>query len=137
MDHRRRIAILAASLALACASGEHGQDDDAHLHDTGVPAALVDSGAAPPSADASLADGAGAAADASAIDASAACLRFCECMAKDCADKVFPRGCLPECASQTKWDLPCRQNMCGLVPAQPNNDHCTHAMGVQQCLDKP
>jgi hypothetical protein len=68
--------------------------------------------------------------------ASEACLKYCECMAKNCADKMFPGGCLPDCASHPAWDIPCRQNMCNLVPAQPNNDHCTHAFGVFQCLDK-
>jgi hypothetical protein len=46
-------------------------------------------------------------------------------------------ACLTACAAETNWDLPCRKNMCSLVPAQPNNDHCTHAMGELQCLDKP
>jgi hypothetical protein len=31
--------------------------------------------------------------------------------------------------------MACRQGMCGLVPAEPNNDHCTHAMGIDECLD--
>jgi hypothetical protein len=56
-------------------------------------------------------------------------------MAANCADKTFPSGCLTECKTQTNWDMACRMNMCSLVPAQPNNDHCTHAMGVYQCLD--
>ena len=70
------------------------------------------------------------------VDASAACVTYCKCMAMNCADKVFPGGCLPECAAQTDWDLGCRTNMCTLVPAQPNNDHCTHAFGVNECLDQ-
>ena len=70
-------------------------------------------------------------------EASEACRKYCECMAKNCAERMFPGGCLAECAGHPKWDLPCRQNMCNLVPAQPNNDHCTHAFGLFQCLDKP
>jgi hypothetical protein len=70
------------------------------------------------------------------VDASMACVSFCKCMAMNCADKVFPDGCLYDCATQTDWDLPCRANMCSLVPAQPNNDHCTHAFGVNECLDQ-
>jgi hypothetical protein len=46
-------------------------------------------------------------------------------------------ACLSACAAETKWDIACRQNMCNLVPAQPDNDHCTHAMGEVQCLDMP
>jgi hypothetical protein len=72
----------------------------------------------------------------SAAQAPAACVKYCDCMAAHCADKVVPGGCLASCASQKNWDLSCRQNMCNLVPDQPNNDHCTHALGVVQCLDK-
>lgn len=73
--------------------------------------------------------------DAGQVDASKACVSYCSCMAVVCVDKVFPMGCLWECATQTNWDLPCRTNMCGLVDAQPLNDHCTHAFGVGQCTD--
>jgi hypothetical protein len=68
-----------------------------------------------------------------ASNASPECVTFCSCMAKNCPDKIFTGGCLPECAAGTGWDLPCRQNMCKLVPDQPNNDHCTHAFGTSQC----
>jgi hypothetical protein len=40
------------------------------------------------------------------------------------------------CATQTNWDLECRAGMCSLVQSEPNNDHCTHAFGVDECLDK-
>jgi hypothetical protein len=69
-------------------------------------------------------------------DASAACVSFCSCMATNCASEVFAGGCLYQCTIQTNWDLPCRANMCSLVQAQPNNDHCTHAFGQVQCLDE-
>jgi hypothetical protein len=89
------------------------------------------------------ADASGATPDAMAttdahasVDASAACASYCTCMATNCKDKVFGGGCLNECASQTTWDLPCRANMCSLVQAQPNNDHCTHAFGMIQCLNE-
>jgi hypothetical protein len=73
--------------------------------------------------------------DVAHVDASQACVKYCSCMANACADKVFPMGCLWECAMQTNWDLPCRTNMCGLADAQPLNDHCTHAFGMFQCTD--
>jgi hypothetical protein len=71
-----------------------------------------------------------------AVDASSACVSFCECMAMNCAQEVFPDGCLYDCATQTNWDLECRAGMCSLVQSEPNNDHCTHAFGVDECLDK-
>jgi hypothetical protein len=70
------------------------------------------------------------------VDASKACTDYCTCMAKNCADQVFPQGCLVECSKQTNWDLPCRQNMCNLAPVQTMNDHCTHAFGKFQCTDQ-
>lgn len=75
-------------------------------------------------------------AHASAVDASAACKSYCTCMAMNCKSEIFGGGCLSECASQTTWDLPCRANMCSLVLAQPNNDHCTHAFGMVECLNE-
>jgi hypothetical protein len=70
------------------------------------------------------------------VDASMACVSFCKCMAMNCADKVFPDGCLYDCATQTNWDLSCRAIMCANVPSQPDNDHCDHAFGVNECLDQ-
>jgi hypothetical protein len=58
-------------------------------------------------------------------------------MAMNCASQVFPTGCLKECAAGTNWDMECRQGMCSLAPAQPANNHCIHAFGVNECLDKP
>lgn len=78
---------------------------------------------------------AGAALSSVSVEASAACMDFCSCMATNCPTSEFEGGCLPDCAAQTTWDLPCRENMCGLVPAQPDNGHCVHAMGMIQCLD--
>jgi hypothetical protein len=75
-------------------------------------------------------------APAPSVDASMACMKYCDCMAKNCADQVFPQGCLVECSRQTNWDLPCRQNMCNLAPVQTMNDHCTHAFGKFQCTDQ-
>ncbi len=70
------------------------------------------------------------------VDASSACVKYCACMAMNCQEEVFANGCLHECAAQTTWDLECRANMCSLVPSEPANDHCTHAFGVNECLDK-
>jgi hypothetical protein len=75
-------------------------------------------------------------APAAPVDASKACNDYCNCMAKYCAEQVFPQGCLVECSRQTNWDLPCRQNMCNLAPVQTMNDHCTHAFGKFQCTDQ-
>ncbi len=106
-----------------------GAVDDAG---TGDDASNIAQDASQPIADAEL-DGGRSHAE---VDASVACVSFCKCMAMNCADKVFPDGCLYDCATQTDWDLPCRANMCSLVPAQPDNDHCTHAFGVNECLDQ-
>lgn len=70
------------------------------------------------------------------VDASAACASYCACMATNCLAEVFANGCLYECATQTTWDLECRAGMCALVPSEPANDHCTHAFGMNECLDK-
>jgi hypothetical protein len=70
------------------------------------------------------------------VDASAACASYCACMATNCSQDVFPTGCLDACATQTTWDLSCRATMCTLAPEQPDNDHCTHAFGMKECLDK-
>ena len=72
----------------------------------------------------------------SQVDASAACVSYCACMAMNCAGEVFPSGCLYECTAQTNWDLECRANMCSLVPSEPANDHCTHAFGMNECLNE-
>lgn len=75
---------------------------------------------------------------ASDSDLSEACTTFCTCMASNCSDKVFPNaGCLSECTTHPKWDMGCRQVMCTLAPVQPDNNHCTHAMGEFECLDLP
>ena len=77
---------------------------------------------------------AGASAGAGAI--SAACQTYCECHEKNCAATAIPGGqtCAAFCAGMTADQLACRQNMCGLVPAQPDNDHCTHSVGINQCM---
>jgi hypothetical protein len=153
---------LCALLALACGDSAASPGADA-ARDTDA-ASSSDAGSTAPTHDAAIHDAphgldagasaeAGAPSDASAQpdatrdastpndaappapDASEACRSYCTCMASNCADKVFTRGCLTECAAQSHWDLPCRELHCGLVPAQPDNDHCTHAKGMVQCLD--
>jgi hypothetical protein len=69
-------------------------------------------------------------------DASAACTSYCSCMAQYCPSETFAGGCLYQCTTQMNWDLACRAVMCALVQSQPNNDHCTHAAGMIQCLDE-
>jgi hypothetical protein len=60
---------------------------------------------------------------------SQACKDYCKCMSTNCASETFPGGCAGDCAAGTKWDLECRTAHCGLVPDEPNNGHCGHAMG--------
>jgi hypothetical protein len=149
MNSNSRFALLAWLViwSAACSSSSStpsapDASEDATASDGGqTPPAPDDAGSA---VDASPAGDAGAVADAGPdahtsapdVDASAACVSYCACMATNCADKIFGSGCLYECATQTTWDLPCRANMCSLVQAQPNNDHCTHAFGVNECLDE-
>jgi hypothetical protein len=116
-------------LLLACSSSKEGGPDGASASTPDV-AAIAPADAAISGID----QAPGATTD---VTASEECVKYCTCMAKNCADKMFPGGCLPACAAQTKWDIPCRQNMCNLVVPQPDNDHCTHAFGMFQCTDKP
>ncbi len=148
MDSNARFALLAGLViwSTACSSSSSTPSTP----DASEDATASDGGQTPPddaasgAVDASQVGDAGAVVDAGAdadtsspaVDASAACMSYCTCMATNCPDKVFGSGCLYECATQTTWDLPCRANMCSLVQAQPNNDHCTHAFGVNECLDE-
>jgi hypothetical protein len=79
---------------------------------------------------------AGAAGNGGASELSAACAMYCECHMTNCPDQAIPGGasCGDFCQAMTMDQLACRQNMCGLVPAQPNNDHCKHSVGIDQCL---
>lgn len=106
--------------------------EDATVTQTAGDASSEQQDASPPIADAR----AEAAPSHPAVDASSACVSFCDCMDTNCPQEVFPDGCLYDCATQTDWDLPCRANMCSLVQSEPNNDHCTHAFGVNECLNK-
>src|SRR5450432_2935151 len=67
---------------------------------------------------------------------SPACQKYCECHVMNCSATPIPGGlsCADFCAGMTADQLTCRQNMCSLVPAQPDNDHCTHSVGLVQCL---
>lgn len=66
---------------------------------------------------------------------SEACQEYCDCHDENCASTPIPGGksCGAFCAAMTEEQLDCRQNMCGLVPAQPDNDHCDHSVGIDQC----
>jgi hypothetical protein len=109
-----------------------GADADGGLDASGRHTGAGDSGSTPPVADAQ-ADGDATHAD---VDASAACVSYCACMAMNCRGDIFPAGCLSACTMQTNWDLECRAAMCSLVPSEPANDHCMHAFGVAECLDE-
>jgi len=66
---------------------------------------------------------------------SPACQKFCDCHEANCATLAIPGGksCGDFCEAMTEDQLACRQNMCKLVPAQPDNDHCKHSLGIDQC----
>ena len=67
---------------------------------------------------------------------SEACQKYCTCHDMNCPTQAIPGGvsCEDFCAAMSEDQLACRQNMCGLVPAQPDNDHCKHSVGIDQCL---
>jgi hypothetical protein len=67
---------------------------------------------------------------------SPACQKFCDCHQANCATLAIPGGksCGDFCEAMTEDQLACRQNMCKLVPDQPDNDHCKHSLGIDQCL---
>lgn len=67
---------------------------------------------------------------------SPACQKFCDCHEANCATLAIPGGksCADFCEAMTEDQLACRQNMCKLVPDQPDNDHCKHSLGIDQCL---
>jgi hypothetical protein len=73
---------------------------------------------------------------ASAPPLSADCQKYCDCHEANCKSTAIPGGvsCATFCAAMTKDQYDCRMNMCNLVPAQPNNDHCTHSVGINECL---
>ena len=66
---------------------------------------------------------------------SEACQNYCDCHEENCATTPIPgsKSCGDFCTAMTEEQLDCRQNMCGLVPAQPDNDHCDHSVGIDQC----
>lgn len=67
---------------------------------------------------------------------SPACQKFCDCHDANCGTLPIPDGksCAEFCEAMTEDQLACRQNMCKLVPDQPDNDHCKHSLGIDQCL---
>ncbi len=67
---------------------------------------------------------------------SEACQKYCTCHEANCASQAIPgdKSCAEFCTGMSEDQLACRQNMCGLVPAQPDNDHCKHSVGIDQCL---
>jgi hypothetical protein len=89
-------------------------------------------------AGASASAGASHAGTGGATGASDYCNMYCECHEANCASTAIPGGgaCLDFCAgfpndAQVK---DCRLAMCTLVPAQPNNNHCVHSLGINECL---
>lgn len=129
-----------ACIALGCGSSDDSKGGSGGS--SGATTAQAGASAGSPSASAGSSgsnavagsNAGGAAAGASA--SSAACQTYCECHEKNCATTAIPGGltCAAFCAGMTKDQLDCRQVMCVLVPAQPDNDHCTHSVGINQCM---
>jgi hypothetical protein len=133
------IGAASAMLALAagCATDPPAGTDDAGASTTADSAAGA-TDATTTTTDAAVAhDAATGVVDAGAVDASRACVDYCTCLATNCPAKTIPGGCLTACSAQTKWDLTCRTGMCNVAKLEPNNNHCDHAVGVAECLDKP
>jgi hypothetical protein len=67
---------------------------------------------------------------------SAACQMYCACHEQNCKSQLIPGGksCAEFCAGMTADQLACRQNMCTLAPLQPDNNHCVHSVGINECL---
>jgi len=68
-------------------------------------------------------------------DLSPNCQAYCECHEANCASTPIPGGvsCGEFCATFTDDQMSCRKLMCSLVPAQPNNNHCMHSVGIAEC----
>ncbi len=75
------------------------------------------------------------------LDASEACRDYCDCYTTKCAVFVaIPTGepCLAFCATFTQSQYDCRWGMCyynSSGPVENNNNHCQHAVGIDQCLE--
>ena len=73
-----------------------------------------------------------------AAGASDYCKMYCQCHEANCASTPIPGGmsCSDFCATFSSDPALsyCRLNMCTLVPAQPNNNHCVHSVGMFECL---
>ena len=58
------------------------------------------------------------------VDAPMTCVKYCSCMAKWCADKIFATGCLVECTRQTNWiSLPSEHVQSRRAAAQQQSLH--------------
>jgi hypothetical protein len=66
------------------------------------------------------------------------CKMYCQCHETNCASTAIPGGvsCFEFCATFSNDPMLsyCRLNMCTLVPAQPDNNHCVHSVGIGECL---
>lgn len=84
------------------------------------------------------ASSAGAGQAGASAGASDYCNMYCQCHAANCASTAIPGGanCLDFCAAfpNDAKVKDCRLAMCTLVPAQPNNNHCVHSLGIDECL---
>src|SRR5207245_8260730 len=102
-------------------TGGTGGQHDAKVIDAAVDAPAIDSGGA----------------DSSTIPAD--CVTYCTCMVGTCTDvggtNLVPGGtmdaCESMCATQTNWDLACRNTHCGYArDMHLPMPHCFHAVGM-------
>lgn len=138
-------------VALGCSEGDSGDSDtEGGAGQAGSSSAGSKATSAGSSSGGSKADGsagskasgsAGTTAQAGAAGSSSGamspeCQKYCDCHDKNCASSPIPDGksCAEFCAGFTAEQMECRQIHCILVPDQPDNDHCTHSLGIIQCL---
>jgi hypothetical protein len=138
-------------VALGCSEGDSGDSDtEGSAGKAGSSSAGSKATSAGSSSGGSKADGsagskpsgsAGTTAQAGAAGSSSGvmspeCQKYCDCHDKNCASSPIPDGksCAEFCAGFTAEQMECRQIHCILVPDQPDNDHCTHSLGIIQCL---
>ncbi|MEO8903988.1 MAG: hypothetical protein ABI488_16765 [Polyangiaceae bacterium] len=124
--------------AVGCGSSDAGGGSAGASGSSAQAGASGSAGATSASAGSSSAGSSSAGSSASGATAmgSVACQKYCACHDMNCASTAIPGGksCADFCAAMTPEQLACRQNMCSLVPAQPDNDHCTHSVGIMQCI---
>ena len=135
-------------VALGCSSddaGEEGSDGKAGSSSAGSKATSAGSSSGGSKANGSAGSKANSSAGSATQSGNAGssstamspeCQKYCDCHDKNCSSSPIPDGksCADFCAGFTAEQMECRQIHCILVPDQPDNDHCTHSLGIIQCL---